>query len=442
MADPVFTVGGLATGMDTQSMIDKLVSLESRPLTVLQTHQSAFKSQVSTLGSISSKLAALETAAQKLTTSGVLGLKTTSTNTAFSATPGSSSVAGSYDVQVQQLATPAKWRSAAFGASDTVKGGTLTITPSGSTPFTIGIGDGASMEDVAYAIRTSGAPVSAVVLNDDSGKHLSITSTATGSAAPALTFAETGTIGTKSLGLLSIQSASDAILGIDGLTFTRSSNTVTDALPGTTLQLKVGGGPSAPSETLSIANDTDATAANLKAFVDAYNGVMQLVQSQLNVTKGTDRSKTLAGDSAVRSLQRSLGAIGSSVVGQSSVRSLADLGLKTQSDGTLLIDSTTLASAIARAPNAVNSLFADPTSGISKITSDLVDSFTGPDGMLVVRQKGLNSQIKQLDDQAAALQARIDTYRKVLVSQFTAMENVVSQYKNIGSYLARQFSTS
>ncbi len=442
MADPVFTVGGLATGMDTQSMIDKLVSLESRPLTVLQTHQSAFKSQVSTLGSISSKLAALETAAQKLTTSGVLGLKTTSTNTAFSATPGSSSVAGSYDVQVQQLATPAKWRSAAFGASDTVKGGTFTITPSGSTPFTIGIGDGASMEDVAYAIRTSGAPVSAVVLNDDAGKHLSITSTATGSAAPAVVFNETGTIGTKSLGLLSIQSASDAILGIDGLTFTRSSNTVIDALPGTTLQLKVGGGPSAPSETLSIANDTDATAANLKAFVDAYNGVMQLVQSQLNVTEGTDRSKTLVGDSAVRSLQRSLGAIGSSVVGQSSVRSLADLGLKTQSDGTLLIDSTTLASAIARAPNAVNNLFADPTSGISKITSDLVDSFTGPDGMLVVRQKGLNSQIKQMDDQAAALQARIDTYRKVLVSQFTAMENVVSQYKNIGSYLNRQFTTS
>ena len=120
MADPVFTVGGLATGMDTQSMIDKLVSLESRPLTLLQKHQSAFKSQVSTLGDISSKLAELQTAAKSLGANGALGLKTTSTNTAFSATPGTSAVAGSYDIQVQHLATPTKLRSDAFQSGDTV----------------------------------------------------------------------------------------------------------------------------------------------------------------------------------------------------------------------------------------------------------------------------------------------------------------------------------
>ncbi len=442
MADPVFTVGGLATGMDTQSMIDKLVSLESRPLTLLQKHESGFKAQVSALGSISSSLAALQSAAQKLATDGTLGLKTTSTNTAFSATPGSSAVAASYDIQVQQLATQAKWQSAGFGASDTVKGGTLTITPSGSTPFTIGVGDGVSMEEVASAIRNSGAPVSAVVLNDDSGKHLSITSTASGSAAPAIAFNETGTLGTKSLGLLSTQPASDAIFKIDGLTFTRSSNTVTDALPGTTLQLKVGGGVNAPHETLSIANDTDATQANLKTFVDAYNSVIQLVQKHLNVTADTDRASTLAGDPGVRSLQRSLQRIGSSIVGTSSVRSLADIGLATQRDGTLSINSSTLAAAIARDPNAVNRLFADSQSGISKITGDLVSSFTGPGGMLVTRQDGLQRQIDQMDDQAANMQLRIDNYRKSLAQQFTAMENVVSRYKNIGSFLTQQSNSS
>jgi flagellar hook-associated protein 2 len=447
MADPVFTVGGLATGMDTQSMIDKLVSLESRPLTLLQKHESGFKAQVSALGSISSSLAALQTAAQKLATGGTLGLKTTSTNTAFSATPGSSAVAASYDVKVQQLATQAKWQSAGFGASDTVKGGTFTITPSGSTPFTIEIGDGASMEDVASAIRNSGAPVSAVVLNDDSGKHLSITSTATGSAAPAIAFNETGASGTKSLGLLSTQPASDAIFKIDDLTFTRSSNTVTDALPGTTLQLqKVS--PLDPvtsdpiPETLTLANDVDATQANLKTFVDAYNSVMQLVQKHLNVTAATDRASTLAGDPGVRSLQRSLQRIGSSIVGQSSVRSLADIGLATQRDGTLAINSSTLAAAIARDPNAVNRLFADSSSGISKITGDLVSSFTGPGGMLITRQDGLKRQIDRMDDQAANMQLRIDNFRKSLARQFTAMENVVSRYKNIGTFLSQQSYSS
>jgi flagellar hook-associated protein 2 len=434
MADPAFTVGGLATGMDTQSMIDKLVSLESRPLTLLQNQQSAYRSQVSTLGDITSKLSALQTAARDLASSGVLGLKTTSSNTAFSATPGSSAVASDFSVQVQTLATPAKWQSAAFGASDTVKGGTLTIT-AGEKEYVIGIADGASPEDIAYGIRTSGAPISAIVLDGDAGKQLSLTSLATGSDAATLSFAETGTTGTKSLGLVSKQTAADAKLLIDGLLFTRSSNTVTDALPGTTLVLKEQGGA---AETLSIANDTDATQAKLKTFVDAYNAVMWVVQRQLNVTKETDRSKTLAGDSTVRSLQAALGRIGSTVVGSSSVRSLADLGLETQQTGTLLIDSTTLASAIARDPNAVNRLFADATGGISKITSDLVTAYTGAAGMLSVRQKGLQDQIRRMDDQAENIQRRIDSYRKTLMSQFTAMEKVVSGYKSIGNFLTNQ----
>jgi flagellar hook-associated protein 2 len=537
MADPVFTVGGLATGMDTQSMIDKLVALESQPLTLLKKHESGFKAQVSALGDITSKLSALRTAAQNLADSGVLGLKATSTNSSFSATPGSSAVAGSYDVQVQQLATPAKWRSAAIGAADQVKGGTLTITPSSGTPISITVTDGMSVENLASAIRNSGAPVSAVVLSDDAGKHLSLKSYATGSAAPTISFSETGSTGaslglqpierwesaafgsgdtvkggtlnvtasdgtpfaitipdgkslqeavdainaggapisavvikdtqgahlsitgtggdtptvsfvedatptgTKSFGLQSKQ-ASDAIFSVDGLTFTRSSNTVTDALPGVTLQLTSAGGATGPTETLSIENDTDATKANLQAFVDAYNGVMQLVQKQLNVTEATDRASTLAGDPVVRMLQQSLQKLGSSIVGSSSVRSLADLGLATQRDGTLSIDSTTLAAAIGRDPNAVNKIFSDPTSGISKLAYYLVDSFSGPTGLLVMRQNGLNKQIEQMDDQAADMQTRIDTYRQTLMQQFTAMENVVSQYKTIGTFLTQQSNSS
>jgi flagellar hook-associated protein 2 len=443
MADPTISFGGLASGMDTQSIIDKLVQLESQPITLLQTHESGFKAQVSALGDISSKLAALQTAASNLSTSGALGLKTTSTNTSFSATPGSSAVAGSYDIQVQQIATQTKLLSAAFTTGDTAKGGTLTFgtQPDGTTPSPITIPDGASIQDVASAIRSSGAPVSAVVLNDDLGTHLSVTSLATGSAA-TVTFQEAvGASGTKSLAFTSTAGV-DATFSIDSLPFTRASNTITDALPGTTLQLKSGGGASAPTETLVMENDTDATSANLKQFVDAYNGVMQLVQKQLAVTASTDRASTLAGDPAVRMLQQSLQAIGASVVGAGSVRSLADLGLKTQRDGTLSIDDTTLASAIARNPGAVNTIFSDTSAGISKLTEDLVDEFTGPDGMLVTRQNGLNDQISEMDDEVASMQLRVDTYRKTLVAQFTAMENVVSQYKNIGTFLSQQSSSS
>ncbi len=448
MADPTFSVGGLATGLDTQTLVDKLVSLESRPLTLLRNRQAAYKSQVSALGDLASKLSALKTAATNLSTGGVLGAKTTSTNTAFSATPGSQAVAGNYDVQVTALAAPAKWLSAAFAATDTVKKGTLTITANGGTPTQIAVADNATLQDVAFAIRASGAPVSAVVLSDDLGTHLSLTATGTGftgsdpTKALELSFAaDPAATGTKEPGFTNTQLARNATFTIDGLPFTRQSNTVTDALPGTTLSLLVSGGA---GETLSIANDIGATSTKLQTFVAAYNAVMAAVQKQLNVTKDTDRAQTLVGDSAVRSLEQSLQAISTALVDKlGTVRSLADLGIETARDGSLSIDSDTLAGALARDAAAVNTVFSEASTGIAKRISDLADGYTAPaTGLITVRQSGLQSQIASMDDQATNMQSRIDAYRAGLVAQFTAMETTVSQLKNIGSFLTSQSSQS
>lgn len=449
MADSNFSVSGLITGMDTSSIVEKLVQLESQPITRLQKRESAYKSQVSTLASMASKLSALQTAARALSTNGVLGLKTTSTSTAFSAAPGSSATAGSYDVAVEALAKPAKMRMAAPGAGQTLRAGTITLTVNG-TAYAAQIADGASLADIAYAIKTSGAPVSAVAFDDDGGGHLALTTTNTGyegadpSSALQVSFAAApGATGNTDPAFASTQTASNAVFEIDGLTFTRTSNVVTDALPGTTLTLKEpskldGAGAPIP-ETLTLANDVDATKAKLQAFVDAYNGVMQLIESQLSVTKDTDRGSTLAGDSTVVKLQQRLQALGTSkAFEQGTLRTLADLGLKTQTDGTLTIDSSVLSAAIGRDPGRANALFSDATAGISKLVASLVDDFTAPGtGLLTVRQSGLQSQIASLDDQVASMQERIATYRATLLSQFTAMEQIVSGYKSIGTYLTQ-----
>ena len=443
MPTSTFSVSGLSTGMDTQSMIDKLVSLEGQPLAILQSRQAAYKSQVSVLGALASKLSALQTAANGLSAGGVLGLTTTSTNGAFTATPGSSAVAGSYDVAVTSLASAAKWRSAGLGASDTILTGTFTLTAGKDYPIAVG-GTG-TLADVAAAIRASGAPVSAVVLNDGTRSYLSVTALNSGTAGSFTLDARarqaldpTGTAAVS-------QAARDSVFSVDGLTFTRSSNTVTDALPGTTLTLQKtspvdpGTGKPVP-ETLTLANDASATQAKLQTFVDAYNAVMQLAQQQLAVSKDSNRTSTLAGDPTVRGLQRSLQAIGSTIVpGLGTVRSLADLGLKTQRDGTLTIDKDVLSAAIARDPSAVDGVFASASGGVAKLTSTLVDSYVAPSsGLLSIRQQGLTDQISSMDDQAARMQARVDAYRQSLVNQFTAMETVVGQYKTIGNFLTQQ----
>ncbi len=113
----------------------------------------------------------------------------------------------------------------------------------GTTYDPITITDGESLGDVAGAIRALGAPVSAVVLNDGTKQYLSVTNLDTGftgaDASTALQISEnsTGTQG-QSLGFAQVHGASNALFTVDGLQFTRQSNTVTDAIPGTTLTLK------------------------------------------------------------------------------------------------------------------------------------------------------------------------------------------------------------
>ena len=445
---PVFTAGGLATGMDTNSIVEQLVALESRPLDLLRARQSGMRTQVSTLGDIISKLSALATAAKDLGDAGVLGTRAVSTNDAFSAVPGSAATAGRYGVEVTALARAAKWRSGAFAAGATHAGGTLTLTVQGKTYDPITIADGASLADVAAKIRALGAPVSASVLSDGASSYLSITARDTGhplggaaSAALGVAFAPDAGATGQPPAYAEVEAARNASFAIDGLAFTRQSNTVSDALPGVTLTLRKEGGP---AEDLVVANDLDQTKGRLQKFVDAYNAVMAVVQRQLSPAEGSSRSASLQGDAAVRGLQRRLQAlVVAAVPGLGTISTLADLGVKTARDGSLSVDAATLDKAVARDPAAVNGLFSTATAGVAALAADLSTSYTrAGDGVLVARQKGLDENIKSLDRQAEAMAARLEAYRTNLVRQFTAMEEAVSGYKSIGAFLTSQSTKS
>ncbi len=460
MATSTFSVSGLSSGMDTASMIDKLVSLEQQPLTRLQQQQTAYKSQVSQLGALASKLSALQDAANALEDGGTLGVKTTSANASFAAVPGTGAVAGSYAVQVTSLATAAKERSTGFAKGATLGAGTLHLEVDGKDyskdedgSSIITWSAGATLGDVAAKIRASGAPVSAIVLFDGEKSYLAITKRDTGYVSDATQpdgGASKALVVSDDLGQLGMAPLKDskgddvlpknAAFNVDGLAFTRSSNVVSDAIPGTALTLKSADGA---AQDLTLENDVEATQKKLQSFVDAYNGVMSLVQKQLDVSNGTDRSTTLAGDATVTGLQRALQSLGSSIVGSGSVRALADLGLKTQRDGSLTIEAGVLASAVARDPAAVDAIFADANAGIAKVTSSLVDSYTASStGLLSIRQSGLQQQLSAMDGQATKVQARLDAYRESLVAQFTAMESVVGKYKAIGTFLTQQSSAA
>lgn len=437
---PSFRASGLASGLDTTSIVSELVKIESRTIDLAKAQQDAYRSQLSSLGDVISKLTAMKTAANGLGTNGVLGVTSTGSQTGFSVNATSTAATGRYSVTVDNLAQAARARSQSFtSATAQVTGGTLDLSIDGTTT-SITLDDGMTLTQAAERINRAGAPVSATVLETNGQAFLSITRRDTGfvvgqpaSSALQITENSTGSLG-QSITATIVQPAENAQVTVDGLPFERRSNVVSDVVPGATLSLTR---ETTTAEELVLSTSTENTTAALKKFVDSYNDVMRLVRSNLAIAELTDRTRTLGGDPSLRGLQASLQGL---VIGEanpgSPVRTLADLGIKTGTDGSLSIDSSRLEKAIATDAGAVNAIFQQASTGLSAASTSLVDRYTsGTSSILQLRKDGIDRSIKTMDGRIESLQLRVDSYRERLVRQFTAMERIVGQFKSIGNFL-------
>jgi flagellar hook-associated protein 2 len=429
----------LASGLDTGKLLEALTQLESAPLKRIETKQAGIRAQLSQLGEVTSRLQAFDSSTSTLASGGMRVASVSSTNTSFSATAGSGSTEGRYNVEVHSLASAAKARSGAFTAATApVTGGTLQIQV-GSGSWSVSIADGATLSSVAASINASGAPLNAAVLNDGVRSYLSISAKNTGfdptlGAASALQLTETstGAVG-QPLGVVVTQAAQNATFDVDGLAFERQANSISDAITGVTLNLKSTGA----AEELVVGRDISASRNNLQAFADGYNKLVAYLQAQMNLGESADRNTSLAGNSAVRSLKASLQKLTSTTVsGLGSYRTLADIGFKSAKDGSLSIDNAVFQRAINADPEAVDRLFSEQSVGIAAVVKDLADrNLKSANGILSSQVTGLNSQLRTLDGQKAQAQTRVEKFRAGLIAKFAAMESVIGGLKQSGSYL-------
>jgi flagellar hook-associated protein 2 len=141
--------------------------------------------------------------------------------------------------------------------------------------------------------------------------------------------------------------------------------------------------------------------------------------------------------SLVLGLQRRLqGLLSSQVVASASYRTLADIGVKLQNDGTLKIDTTLLNKALAKDPAAVDAIFSTATTGMAAKVNALSTSFTDPiDGQLIQRQISLNKTIKDITVTNVKLQSHVDSFKVQLQRQFTNMEKLIGNLNTIGTFL-------
>ncbi len=350
MATPLFSVGGLVSGLDTNSIVQQLMQLERAPVERLQARQATYRAKIDAWGTVRTRLAAVRTAVDRLKdATSVRGFATvTSSDEAVvrAAVTGEASP-GSLSFTVDRLATHHQVVSGGSfeGPEATVGEGTLTITR-GTTTYEVSTNASTTLAQLASEIDSLGAGVRAMVVSVD-GTSYRLFVTAEESGADAV-FTVSGTQpGLDAFDV--VETGVDAQLtvgsGAGALTVTRATNTIEDLLPGVTLTL---GSTSATSVTVSVDRDLDGVVGAVEGLVDAVNQAITTLRDLTRYDPTTKQAGALQGDpSAWRLLMDLRSAVSDAVAGLGGPYTAASsVGVTLSRDGTFVVDGSALREAL------------------------------------------------------------------------------------------------
>ena len=440
--------GGLATGLDTNSIIDAIMGVERQPLARMETDKTWLNNRLSAFSELDSKLKSFQDSIADLGDPDVLqkhSVELSSTDY-FTATVSSDALAGTrYQVEVLSIAQVQKSVSDSGFASKTDGSfgtGSLSLTV-GTTTSTIEItAANNSLEGIMQAINDADLGVSAAIINDGTASpyRLMLTGENVGTSFSLDGSGLAG--GTDSLGTFTVtQTATQAHVRIDGVDIYSENNTISEAIPGVTLDLI----DASAGETVNVGVTLDKAAiqAKVESFAKGYNEVIGFITGQS--TMGDTEPGVLAGDAGINSIKRHLQNMLTEPYANSGIFStLSELGFETQKDGTVVVNEEKLTDAIDNHLDSVVSLLAgdDGKSGLAGNFQDYLDSMTNAaDGMLAGRKRSIDDNIRQIDEQIERTEARLAKREETLRDQYNAMEKLVSQWSSTGDYLMQQLNT-
>ena len=525
------TFGGLATGLDTNAIVDQLMALERQPITRLQSDRSYFEARQAAYITFDGNLRGFQSKIENLGSSDDLRQKSVSASSEdfLSVSAGVDALPGTnYQVEVVSLAQVQKNVSEGYSSKSDQNFGTgeVTLTVGENDPVVITVDEtNNSLEGIMQAINEADAGVNASIINDGTDNpyrlvltgetvatDFSMTSTlpsfngdvsaqlqsggfssqsadyfgggtldlSTGDtitlseSANSLTDimtainAETGTTGVTasvvadgdnfvlsldngatitatnfsggydSLAVSETQSAAQAHIRVDTIDIYSDSNTLTEAIPGLSLDLTT----AAEGETTSISVSLDEAAikSQVEDFVKGYNDVMSFISSQ---SKSEDADAgILGGDPAMNGVKRRLQSLLTTTINNTgNYSALSQLGLETQKDGTLIIDSDTLTDAIQNNLDGMEKLLVGEgeAEGIAVKFQNYLEGMTSSvDGFLAANKKSTEATFNRIDDRIQKIEDRLVKKEETMRKKFSAMEELVSGMNNQSSFLTQQ----
>jgi len=438
-------IGGIASGMDTESIITQLMSIESAPRTRTARQQVTVQARQDALRQIDTKLTNLKLAAGDLRSASIwtpTQAVSSGNESVLTARQLAGAAPGGYTVNVSSLAS-ADSRTYQWNAG----GGNLTVDyKAGAGPLTKTFDlTGKSLDDAVSTINSDdSSPVWAVNVGGklslsrrDTGDHANWGFDASGPAIGALTASRDGA------------NASYTVAG-DATTYTSHTNVASDGLPGLELTFKSTGTSTVTVSTPAAKSDDVAT--KLKAFVSAYNDAVDLVRSKLSEKRvvnpqSDDDAKqgALFGDdtldSVLTSMRQAISAAGLDSLGVS----VASTGSGTSPDalaGKLTFNQATFDTAWAAGPSAVKAKLGSPdAAGFAQSFESVLDPITrSGDGLLDQRVSDADSELTYIKDSLATMDLRLQTKEDLLRKQFTAMEQAIAASQSASSSLASQLA--
>ncbi|MCM2678957.1 flagellar filament capping protein FliD [Echinimonas agarilytica] len=454
---------GIGSGIDINAIVGAYIDASRVPFEERTAEkQSTYTNQITGYGTLQSAVDSLKTSLTKLADPDLYSGMSMSMSSAsnFSAKIDDTADIGSFELEVKQLAEAQKLTSTGFVAEDAVGEGSLELSL-GSSSFTIDIAADATIEDIKNAINDadSNPGISASIVTDDTGSHLVLNSTETGTdnQINITAFDAGGTEITDGTGLGQLQfdstdvansqmsetqAAQDAIVIIDGsLTVTNSSNTIENAIQGVTLDLK-SANDDGDTTTITISEDNSQVENAVKAFIDAYNGYTETSKSLQYVNLDAEITAPLNGDSTVRMMDRQFRELASSAFGSGVFTSLSQLGITTNEEGYLDLDSDVLSDAVKNNKEDLQSFFVGTESepGLAVSFEEKISVYSGADGIVSTRINTLTGQVERLDIETETFNERLATQEEQLYSRFNAMDITVASLQNTLSFVTSQLS--
>ena len=360
------SISGVVSGLKTDEIIAKLLELEGSSVRRLEARKAALQTKLTAWQDLNTRVLALQTKANALSTKSAFQVKSFTSSDEDIATGSASPTAdvGTYFLKITQLAKTHQIKTQGYADINTTKVGTGTVT------IQVGTGDEVeitiddtnnTLAGLRDAINKSDAEVTASIINDGTGTpyRLVITSDTMGTDGE-ITLESTLSGGTTPT-FSDLQAAQDASItfgeGAGAITVTKSTNTVTDLIPGVTLNLV--DADASKTITVNIQHNTTSIKQSIKDFVEQFNNLMTFIEEQSDYDPETSTAATLFGDSNLRFIQSDLRSrISNPITGLSqSIKVLSQIGITTSGDR-LIIDETDLDEALTDDVDAVTRLFA------------------------------------------------------------------------------------